>query len=383
MSNKEWETIGRSIVDLVETAIDSKEFRQLNQTLTSTVVTAAKSAEKGLSVAKEKLEEQERIRTQYITKDNIRLFKNINGTKASGIVLMIVGFVLAGSFAFAGIPLVLGSLLLADMFSFVLFLSIFGVLGLGSLFMGLKGTSLYNKTKRFHTYIKALQGRSYTDLSVLVNAVRKTSKVVLKDLQEMIKKGWFIEGHLDHKNQTLMVTHETYNEYLRTLKVQQEQARKQKEEAKKANFKPNVTPEIQEILETGNAYVLEMRRCNDAIPGEEISNKIDRIELVVKKIFKRVEQHPENVNDIRKFMKYYLPTTIKLLKAYEELDAQPVQGENILNSKQEIEKTLDTLNVAFEKLLDEMFRETAWDVSSDITVLETMLAQEGLTKNGL
>ena len=79
-------------------------------------------------------------------------------------------------------------------------------------------------------------------------------------------------------------------------------------------------------------------------------------------------------------MQYYLPTTVKLLEAYEQLDKQPVQGENIRNSKREIEKTLDTLNVAFEKLLDSLFQDTAWDVSSDISVLQTRLAQEGLTE---
>ena len=101
------------------------------------------------------------------------------------------------------------------------------------------------------------------------------------------------------------------------------------------------------------------------------------------RIFDRVEQKPDTVDDIRKLMEYYLPTTIKLLEAYEELDAQPVQGENIISSKQEIEKTLDTLNTAVEKLLDELFQDTAWDLSSDISVLNTMLAQEGLTEDGL
>ena len=101
------------------------------------------------------------------------------------------------------------------------------------------------------------------------------------------------------------------------------------------------------------------------------------------RIFDRVEQKPDTVDDIRKLMEYYLPTTIKLLEAYEELDAQPVQGENIISSKQEIEKTLDTLNTSFEKLLDDLFQDTAWDLSSDISVLNTMLAQEGLTEDGL
>ena len=72
----------------------------------------------------------------------------------------------------------------------------------------------------------------------------------------------------------------------------------------------------------------------------EISEKISRLELVISKIFNRVEQHPELVDDLGRFMDYYLPTTVKLLKAYEELDGQPSQGENIVNSKKEIEDTL-------------------------------------------
>ena len=82
-------------------------------------------------------------------------------------------------------------------------------------------------------------------------------------------------------------------------------------------------------------------------------------------------------------MDYYLPTTVKLLEAYAQMDAQPVGGENIQTAKKEIEDTLDTLNTAFEKLLDSLFQETAWDISSDISVLNTLLAQEGLKEDGL
>lgn len=110
-----------------------------------------------------------------------------------------------------------------------------------------------------------------------------------------------------------------------------------------------------------------------------MSRKISRMELIIHKIFQRVEQQPDLVSDLRKFMDYYLPTTVKLLDAYEELDAQPIQGANIASSKKEIEDTLDTINQAFENLLDSFFQDTAWDISSDISVLQTMLAQEGLT----
>ena len=96
-------------------------------------------------------------------------------------------------------------------------------------------------------------------------------------------------------------------------------------------------------------------------------------------IFDRAEEHPEVIPDLKKMMDYYLPMTVKLLNAYADMDAQPVQGETILASKREIEETLDTLNLAFEKLLDSIFKDTALDVSSDISVLNTLLAQEGLT----
>ena len=117
------------------------------------------------------------------------------------------------------------------------------------------------------------------------------------------------------------------------------------------------------------------------IAGVEISRKISHMEMLIQKIFERVKEDPGSLEDIQKLMEYYLPTTVKLLDAYQQLENQPVQGENIRNSKTEIEQTLDTLNIAFEKLLDSLFEDVAWDVSSDISVLHTMLAQEGLTKD--
>ena len=159
-----------------------------------------------------------------------------------------------------------------------------------------------------------------------------------------------------------------------------EEEKKQKKAAETAET--GLSAEARAVIDKGQEYIKEIRRCNDEIPGEEISDKIYRMELLVKRIFEQAEAHPENISDLRKLMEYYLPMTIKLLNAYEELDRQPVQGENIETSKKEIEGTLDTLNAAFAKLLDNLFQDTAWDVSSDISVLEAMLAQEGLTKDG-
>ena len=161
-------------------------------------------------------------------------------------------------------------------------------------------------------------------------------------------------------------------------KYKYEQTRKEKEAKNE-----KLAPEVQKIIDQGDAFIRKIHECNEAIPGEEISAKISRMEMLVDRIFDRVEENPQSVSDIRKLMEYYLPTTIKLLEAYEQLDRQPVDGENIQTAKREIEATLDTLNTAFEKLLDDLFQDTMWDVSSDISVLNTMLAQEGLKEDGM
>ena len=244
------------------------------------------------------------------------------------------------------------------------------------------GTGMVGKVNRFRAYIQALRGREYCDIKELAAETGRSLKAVIKDLEDMIEKGWFCQGHLDEQKTCLMVSEEAYREYTGLMeRLRQQKAEEELRRRRQAEQEKDLSPQVQEVIRTGEAYVRKIRQCNDAIPGEEISEKISRMEMLVARIFERVRQAPESVGDIRRLMDYYLPTTVKLLEAYEELDGQPVQGENILASKLEIEKTLDTLNVAFEKLLDDLFQDTAWDVSADISVLHTMLAQEGLMED--
>ena len=229
------------------------------------------------------------------------------------------------------------------------------------------------------------------DVKELAQKTGRSAKAVAKDLRKMIKKGWFRQGHLDEQGTCLMVSDDAYRQYTGLM----DRMRREKEEKEAAESRAKaaadkarrdyekLSPEVQKIVDAGDEYVRKIREANDAIPGEAISAKISRMEMLVDRIFDRVEENPDSISDIRRLMEYYLPTTIKLLDAYEDLDAQPVQGENIISAKNEIEKTLDTLNTAFEKLLDDLFQDTAWDLSSDISVLNTMLAQEGLTEDGL
>ena len=129
--------------------------------------------------------------------------------------------------------------------------------------------------------------------------------------------------------------------------------------------------EYQKILD-------ELRRVNDEIPDEEMTDKISRLEAVSTKI-EQAKADPEKLPQMRKFMDYYLPTSLKLLNTYAELDKQGIEGENISESKHRIEQTMDTLVKAFETQLDKLFASDALDVSTDIDVMENMLRADGLT----
>jgi len=153
-------------------------------------------------------------------------------------------------------------------------------------------------------------------------------------------------------------------------------AEEKKPEAKKPETTGN--PELDKMIADGDKAVGEMRRLNDAIQDPKISAQIDRLEAVSLQIFAAVREDPKKLPQIRRFMDYYLPTTLKLLNAYDRMGAAGVSGENIGGTMKRVEEMMDTIVVAFEKQLDALYGADALDLSTDMTVLETMMAREGL-----
>lgn len=153
-----------------------------------------------------------------------------------------------------------------------------------------------------------------------------------------------------------------------------------KEEPEK---KPSRTgnPEVDKLIDEGNEYLRKLRAANDAIPDEALSEDIDRMERASADIFRYIADHPEKAPQIRKFMNYYLPTTLKLLGSYERLSRQSVKGENITSTMFNIAGMMHTVADAFEKQLDSLFTDEAMDISADITVFESMLEQEGFVED--
>lgn len=257
-------------------------------------------------------------------------------------------------------------------FSMVLNLALFLLLMTASFWFAAHCVGRFRK-RRYLQYQLAIGGRQVCAISVLAATVKKSPKFVLRDIKSMIKSGLFPQGHLDDEESCLILTDEAYSQY------RVGQANRKKRELEQAKIQENPDG-LDAVIAEGRSWIQKIREANDALPGQEISNKLDQLETVTGKIFACVEKHPEKLPEIRRFMNYYLPTTVKLVNSYREFENQPVQGENIQNAKKEILDILDTVNSAFASLLDSLFQNDAIDISADISVLKTMLAQEGLTQ---
>lgn len=408
MPKNDWNQLGNDIKNIVQDAIETGDYGRLNRDLGVTLENALgnmatsvkdaaiknlnhfsgsqQTANQRRTVSPERQEQNMRGYKKKLVKEareKFALYVNTSTPRALGILFTTLGIALVGMFGVTAATLGIAGIFIdavANKMQRGMFVFIAAIVASGAL--GIYGNTLRKKVNRFRSYVRTLNGKTYVKIEELAKGVRKSPKFVKRDLKKMIKNRMFLEGHLDEEGNYLITSDESYEQYMQTKKASEIQEREmQEKEQAEQKLRGTLSEEVQEVIKEGEAYLEEIRSCNEAIPGVEISNKMYHLENVILRIFKRVEQHPELISDLHKFMDYYLPTTVKLLKAYEELDKQPVEGENIKTAKQEIENTLDTINEAFENLLDSFFRNTAWDVSTDISVLKTMLAQEGLTGN--
>ena len=309
--------------------------------------------------------------------------RGLRGRRSVASILFLVfgtiGAVSSGSATLAGIGT---EAFLGDIPGVTAVASTFGVLFLISLTLIIIGFQLRKRMKRFQLYQKVLNGRTYCMIKELSAVSREDSKFIIKDLRKMIKSGLFAEGYLDEKETCLITDYKTYTQYLETMKNAKEQQEAQKKEEEKWANREGGT-ELKATIDEGKNYIRTIKEANDALPEEEISEKLDQLESVTTKIFDYVEQQPEKLPEIRKFMCYYMPITLKLVKAYQKFDEQGTNAEEIVATKLEIKGTIDTINKAYQNLLNKLMQADILDVSSDISALETILAQEGLTEGEL
>lgn len=234
-----------------------------------------------------------------------------------------------------------------------------------------KGCKLRGRLSRLKLYLKCVGSANFCSIDQLAKMVRKEPEFVVKDLEKIIRTNMLPDGYLDDQRTCLMLGQETYQQYLQAQHSMEERERESSEKSTRDSS----------VVEKGRDQLHQIRLAKDFVKDDVLYLKITRLESVTEKILSYVEKHPEKESQIRKFNDYYLPTTLKLINSYCHFDMQPVQGENITTAKKQIRESLDTINTAFENLLDSLFGDVTLDISSDISVLEAMLAREGLTGN--
>lgn len=263
-----------------------------------------------------------------------------------------------------------------------------GVLSLVFLEMISYGNGQRRRLKRAEKYLELCGTKMYGVINEMARYTGKSVRYVRRDLRKMLKAGMFPDGHLDDKETCFMLNDVIYRQYLETEKAYLEQKKitgqedKNIENADPQDIEENRREqELHSMIAEGMEYIRHLRDLNDRIEGEAISGKLYRLENLLKKIFDRVQEHPEQMHRMHKLMDYYLPTMLKLVEQYAEFDEVSSPGQDILEAKKEIEKTLDMINQAFVTLLNNLFRDAAFDASADAQVLQTMLAKEGLTES--
>ena len=221
-----------------------------------------------------------------------------------------------------------------------------------------------NRVGRHKKYYALVSGRDIVLISDLAKTSGLPSRRVRRDIQSMINSGYFGQAaFIDRELESLVLSAEAAEAARRVARSAKEPIRAEEPQA----------PENQYM-----AIINELRSLNNTIDDIPISDKIDRIEGLTAKIFRIVEENPEKLPQIRRFMNYYLPTTLKLLRSYATLEKQGIKGENITAAKENIRRILDTLAKGYEQQLDQLFKSDAIDISADINVLENMMQQDGL-----
>ena len=263
-----------------------------------------------------------------------------------------------------------------------------------------------NLVRHFREYCAVIGMRNRVSFRELGKVSSTSMGDTQKLLQKMVANGYFGEGaYLDVQRKELVLTPYAAREpeyqrqggswkdvlfevfdVLRGERIFQDDVKEEDLNFEKVSA-PEPKPQPQKPAKKTYAEELErilneLYQLNVQIEDEGVSRRIDRIGTLTAGIFRVVIEKPEREQDVRKFMNYYLPTTLKLLRSYDLLEDQSYQGENIVESRRKIEEVLDMLIQAFERQLDRLFRNEALDIATDIDVLETLMAGDGLSSKG-
>ena len=233
------------------------------------------------------------------------------------------------------------------------------------------GASRLSASKKLRLLADAAEGEDYKNglpVEMLADLTHQKKAKALKKLRRYINKGW-LAAWLDEKTEKLYLTVEDYRAAQETAAAPQAQPQ------------PEPAPEQREEtplnLETARRFAAVLEQEKQLMQDELARDELDHMQKTANAICDWLEAHPESLPKARRFAEYYIPTTLKLLHTYNDVQGQ--QGANAESIRRDIAGILHTLNQAFDNLYDNLLSDVAMDVSSEIAALQGMLANDGLT----
>ena len=231
------------------------------------------------------------------------------------------------------------------------------------------GILMRRAMQRYTAYLAIIGPNEAMEIETIAKKVGVKRKQAEQDLQKMIEKGYFGDAAYINKELGYIFMSSRADEEL--ARAREAAMQKTREASKKEAVKQNV--------EAYDQILAKIRDVNDRIPDEAMTEKINQIESITREIFRAVEQEPEKRGKIDRFMSYFLPTTLKLLESYANLERTNIAGKNISQSKKSIEIAMDTVVDGFKHQLDELYKSDAVSIETEVDVLTKMINRETVT----
>ena len=226
---------------------------------------------------------------------------------------------------------------------------------------------------QFADYADGVDYHKGLSVPMLADLTHQKPKKMHKRLQKYIHKGW-LSAWLDEKDEKLYLTAEDYRAA--------QEARKAAEQAPRPEPQPEEAENTVPLnLEVARSFAQVLKKEKALMQDERAVEELDHMQKTTQAICDWLEAHPESLPKARRFAEYYIPTTLKLLHTYNDVQGQ--QGENAEAIRRDIAGILHTLNQAYDNLYDKLLSDVALDVSSEIAALQGMLANDGLTGEGM
>lgn len=262
---------------------------------------------------------------------------------------------------------------------------VFGVLclcGIIAAVSGFRGTRL---VRRFEQYRALLADTSVMNIADIAHGMQRTPQDVLRDIRKFIEKRWLKQGHLVEHDTALVLTDAAWNEYIALEQRRRAAAAHSAADAKTAgsaaasDTADGLPEAARAVYEASRAHLDYMREKKPCIHSAQTAREAAELIGTAEKILGRLLEYPACAAQLDTFAHYFLPSARKLFDNYIQIEDDSGASGTAAKTLDEITQALCTLSGAFERLLDSLYHDTALDVSSDIAVLNTVLAREGLS----